>query len=85
MYLGLTFNLIAYIIILSGLYLVYTIKTSTKKNIKFPNTYVIPKIKRYNWSNDKKSGVGGGLIVGNPLPLDVPSELTNGFFSSDVR
>jgi hypothetical protein len=83
--LALTFNLIAYIIILSGLYLVYTIQTSTKKDIKFPNKYIIPKIKRYNWPNDKKSGVGGSLVMGNPLPLDVPSELTDGIFNSDVR
>mgnify|MGYP006106601747 CR=1 FL=1 len=85
MKLALTFNLIAYIIILSGLYLVYTIQTSTKKDIKFHNTYVIPEFKGYDWPNEKSSGVGGSLVVGNPLPLDVPSELTDGIFNSDVR
>lgn len=80
-FLALTFNILAYILILSGLYLVYTIQTSTKKDIKFPNKYVIPNFNGYDWPNNKSSGIGSSLVVGNPLPIDVPSELTNGIFS----
>jgi hypothetical protein len=68
-------------LILSGLYLVYTIQTNSKKDIKFPNTYVIPDFDGYDYPKSKKSGVGGGLILENPLPLDVPSELVDGIFN----
>jgi len=78
---ALSLNFISLGLILSGLYLVYTIQTNTKKDIKFPNTYVVPSFDGYDYSADKKSGVGGGLIMGNPLPIGVPSELADGIFN----
>ncbi len=75
----LTINIITLSVLIAGLYLFYNVNT-TKKDIIFPDKYVIKDFPGYDYPNSKKSGVGGGLVVGNPLPIDVPSEIVDGIF-----
>ena len=75
----LTINIIILSVLIAGLYLFYNVNT-TKKDIIFPDKYVIKDFPGYDYPSSKKSGIGGGLTVGNPLPIDVPSELVDGIF-----
>ena len=75
----LTINIIILSVLIAGIYLFYNVNV-TKKDIIFPDKYVIKDFPGYDYPNDKKSGVGGGLVVGNPLPIDVPSEIVDGIF-----
>lgn len=72
-------NVIILSILIMGMYLFYNINFN-KKDIIFPDKYVIKDFIGYDYPNGKKSGVGGGLTVGNPLPIDAPSELISGIF-----
>ena len=72
-------NIITLNMLITGLYLFYN-TSITKKDIIFPDKYVIKHFHGYDYPNSKKSGVGGGLVVGNPLPIDVPSETVDGIF-----
>lgn len=75
----LTINIIILSVLIAGIYLFYNVNT-TKKDILFPDNYVIKDFPGYDYPNNKNSGVGGGLVVGNPLPIDVPSEIIDGIF-----
>jgi len=72
-------NIIILTILIAGIYLFYNVNNN-KKDIFFPDKMAVKNFPGYDYPNDKKSGIGGGLVVGNPLPIDVPSEITDGIF-----
>jgi hypothetical protein len=74
-----TFNILILSVLLMGLYLFYS-TNKNKKGIKFPDKIIVNDFAGYDYPNDKKSGVGGGLTIDNPLHLNVPSEVIDGIF-----
>jgi len=75
----LTINIIILSVLIAGIYLFYNVNV-TKKDIIFPDKHVLKDFPGYDYPSSKKSGIGGGLTVGNPLPIDVPSEMADGIF-----
>ena len=76
----LTINILILSILLAGVYIFYNVNT-IKKDISFPDKYVIKDFPGYDYPDSRKSsGKGGSLTVGNPLPIDVPSERVDGIF-----
>ena len=75
----LTINIIILSVLIAGIYLFYNVNV-IKKDIIFPDKHVLKDFPGYDYPNSKKSGIGGGLTVGNPLPIDVPSEMVDGIF-----
>jgi len=76
----LVLNFFVISLLLLGLSFFYNYNKN-KKKIVYPDKKVLKKFEGFDYPESKKSGVGGGIQLGNPLNIKFPDELKDGIFS----
>ena len=76
----LVLNFFVISLLLLGLSFFYNYNKN-KKKIVYPDKQVLKDFKGFDYPESKKSGVGGGIQLGNPLSIKFPDELKDGIFS----
>ena len=76
----LVLNFFVISLLLLGLSFFYNYNNN-KKKIIYPDKKVLKNFEGFDYPESKKSGVGGGIQLGNPLNIKTPDELIDGIFS----